>query len=59
MKPKKPRAYLNKYRTGWFLFEPIYGWIAKDCWGNRVAYGRTRKECEKECRYAGYVPIRE
>ena len=55
---RKERAYLEFYRTGWFMGEYTYSWIARDYWGNYVASARTRKECEQECRYRGYVPER-
>ena len=55
---RKPRAYLKYYRTGYFGFEYTYDWIAKDLWGNEVARGKTRKECESDCRRNGYVPER-
>lgn len=58
MKTRKPRAYLNKYRTGYFGLEYTYRWITKDYWNNLVASGKTRKECEAECRRNGYVPER-
>ena len=55
---KKPSAYLEKWS-----FE--YGdhkwneWIARNDFGNGIAVGRTRKECEADCRRVGYVPRRE
>lgn len=52
----KPRAYLKKVQNGWFMLEPCFEWVAYNDWGNSVAWGKTRKECEKECRYNGYVP---
>lgn len=55
----KPRAYLEKVCNGWFMLEPCYTWVAREYWGSAVAYGHTRKECEAECRYKGYVPVRE
>lgn len=58
MKTRKPRAYLEKYRTGYFGLEYTYRWIATDRWNNQVASGKTRKECETECRRNGYVPER-
>ena len=54
----KPRAYLAKYRTGYFGLEYTYRWIAKDAYGCQVASGYTRKECEAECRRNGYAPER-
>lgn len=54
----KPRAYLERVAVGWFMLDTVYMWIAEDTWGNRVASGRTRKECEANCRRAGYVPVR-
>ena len=53
---RKPRAYLKKVCNGWFGFEPTFMWVARDYWGNAVAYGYTRKVCERECRRFGYVP---
>ena len=55
---KKPRAYLQREITGHWCFEPIVTWVARNDWGNWVASGRTRKECEEECRLYGYVPER-
>lgn len=55
---KKPRAYMEKKIVGHFCFEPIVEWIAYNYWGNSVAWGKTRKECEAECRRNGYVPER-
>ena len=59
MRTQKPRAYLALYRNGYFGPGYTFRWIAKDSWGNQVASGRTRKECEAECRRNGYVPERE
>ena len=56
MKQRKPRAYLAKYRTGYFGLEYTYCWIAHDYWHHEVARGKTKKECEAECRRKGYVP---
>lgn len=56
MRNTKPKAYLEKVRCGWFMFEPLYMWVALDRWGHSVARGKTRKDCERECRSAGYVP---
>lgn len=53
---RKPRAYLKHVCNGWFAFEPVYMWVAYNDWGNSVAWGKTRRECEKECRWDGYVP---
>lgn len=58
MKERKPHAYLEKVINGYFYFEPTTRWIARDRWGNWIASGKTRKECEKECRLYGYVPTR-
>lgn len=58
MRERKPRAYLRKEICGLFMFEPLANWIARDRYGNYIARGRTRKECEKECRDYGYVPER-
>lgn len=55
---KKPRAYMEKEIIGHWCFEPDVRWVARDRWGNWVASGRTRKDCEKECRTHGYVPER-
>jgi hypothetical protein len=55
---RKPRAYLEKWSF-------VYGddnlgsiWYGRDQLGKCVAQGKTRKECEKQCRYKGYVPER-
>ena len=58
MRERKPRAYLEKEITGHWCFEPIVRWVARDRWNNWIASGKTRKECEAECRYRGYVPER-
>lgn len=55
----KPTAYLEKFCNGWFMMERTYIWKATDNWGNTVATGRTRKECERDCRAAGYSPVRD
>lgn len=52
----KPRAYIKKVFCGHWMFEPVSEWRAYNDWGNYVASGKTRKECEKECRLYGYVP---
>lgn len=59
MRSYKPVAYIAPYITGHFCFEPIKEWLAKDYWGQTVASGRTRRECERECSTAGYKPVRE
>jgi hypothetical protein len=53
----KPTAYLAKERTGYFMMEYTYRWVARDYWGNRVASGRTKRECQQETRKAGYTPV--
>ena len=53
---RKPRAYLKKVQNGWFMFQPVIEWVAYNAWGNSVAWGHTRKDCEQECRRLGYVP---
>ena len=58
MRETKPRAYLEKVCNGGFMLEYTYRWIAKDRYGHQVASGKTRKECEAECRHYGYVPVR-
>ena len=55
-KQYKPRAYLEKKATGWFMGEPEIEWIAYNDWGNYVASAKTNKECERQCRLYGYVP---
>lgn len=55
---RKESAYLKRESIGWFGFEPVVKWIARDTWGNWVASGKTRKECEANCRIHGYVPRR-
>lgn len=30
-------------------------WVGKNAWGNSVAFGDTRKECEKDARNKGYA----
>lgn len=55
----RPKAYLAPYITGHFCFEPVRQWIGKDYWNNEIGRGSTRAECEKICRQAGYVPVRD
>ena len=55
----KPTAWIKQECTGWFMLEPSYSWVARDTWGNWVASGRTRKDCEANCRERGYVPRRD
>ncbi len=55
----KPRAYMRKEINGHWCFEPTVRWVARDIWDVLVASGKTRKECEKNTRDSGYVPIRE
>ena len=52
-------AYIKPYYNGYFMFERTRTWIARDRFGNQVAGGRTRKECESETRRAGYTPVRD
>lgn len=59
MKSRKPVAYIAPYITGHFCFEPIRSWIGKDAWGSAVGRGRTRRDCEADCRRNGYTPVRE
>lgn len=59
MKSRKPVAYIAPYITGYFCFEPIKEWLGKNDYGNTVAWGKTRRECEKMCRQEGYTPVRE
>lgn len=56
MRKRKPRAYLEKHKTGYWGFEPIYAWIAYDPWGNYITQARLKKDCERNCREKGYVP---
>ena len=55
---KKPSAYLEKwsFECGDHKWNE---WIARNDFGNGIAFGRTRKECEADCRRVGYVPRRE
>lgn len=53
----KPTAYLAKEKTGHFMLEYAYRWVARDRWGNLVASRRTKKECQQETRRAGYTPV--
>lgn len=55
----RPTAYLKPYYNGWFMLERTTTWKAVDQWGNTVARGRTRRECEQETRRAGYTPVRD
>lgn len=64
MRERKPRAYLEPKIVSYGLldmalgFKPKRSWEARDYCGHLVAWGDTRKECEDECRYYGYVPER-
>lgn len=58
-KREKPRAYVKPVINGYFMLEPCREWLGKNDWGNTVAWGKTRRECEKMCRQEGYVPVRE
>lgn len=55
----RPTAYIKPYYNGYFFLERTVVWRATDRWGNHVASSRTRKECEAECRRAGYTPVRD
>ena len=52
----KPSCYLERKCTGHFCFEPIIEWIATDSWNNEVARAKTKHECQKRAREAGYTP---
>ena len=52
----KPRAYLTLERNGWWMGEYTYTWVARDTWNNYITSARIKKDCEKNCRYYGYVP---
>jgi len=54
----KKSAYLTREMTGHFMLTPTVSWIARDTWGNWITSGRTRKECEQNCRDLNYVPRR-
>ena len=56
---EKPRAYIAPYQNGWFMLEPCIEWLGKNDYNNTVAWGKTRKECERDCRRNGYVPVRD
>lgn len=56
MKARKPSCYLEKRCTGWFCTDLIVEWIAYDYWSHEVARAKTKKECEKKARSAGYTP---
>lgn len=55
----RPTAYMKPYYNGYFFLGRAVTWRATDDWGNHVASASTRKECEAECRRAGYTPIRD
>lgn len=55
-RPVNQSAYLERYKTGYFMFEPIIEWIARDDFGNEVARAKTKKECQARTRDAGYTP---
>lgn len=57
-KERKPRAYIEHLFDGFFVFSPEYIWRGIDNRGNLVSYGHTRKECERDARSRGYVPVR-
>ena len=56
---KKPRASLEKKTIGYSFGLPQTEWVACNEWGNSIAWGKTRKECEADCRRAGFVPERK
>lgn len=56
MKTRKPSCYLEKRCTGWFGTDLTMEWIAFDYWSHEVARAKTKKECEKKARLAGYTP---
>lgn len=59
MKTRKPVAYIAPYFVGYWMMERVVAWVGKDYWGNEVGRGKTRKECERDCRAHGYTPVRE
>jgi len=58
MNKRKPRAYLTKKTIGHFMYKPVIRWVAYDEWSRFITTGKTKKECEAECRRYGYVPER-
>lgn len=58
MRTARESAYLTKEIIGHFMFELTVRWIARDYWGNWITSGRTRKECEQNCRDLNYTPKR-
>ncbi len=56
---RKPIAYIKQFYNGQFMFKPTKIWRAEDTFGNFIASGRTRKECEAQCKRMGYKPIKE
>ena len=56
MSNRKPSCYLQKVRSGYFMLDYLYHWEARDNWDHLIATGRTKKECMKEAREAGYTP---
>ena len=55
----RPTAYMKPYYNGYFFLGRSVVWRATDYWGNHAASASTRKECEAECRRAGYTPVIE
>ena len=58
MNKRKESAYLKQEVTGWFMFEYTARWVARDSYGNWITSGRTRRECEQNCRCMNYTPRR-
>lgn len=56
MRQRKPSCYLEKRCTGWWMLEPVIDWIAFDNWQHEIARAKTKKECERKARLAGYTP---
>ena len=55
---RKGEAYVRGYIDVWLFGKPTRRWEARDRWGTLIAFGSTRKECERYTRYEGYTPIR-
>lgn len=56
---RKESAYLKRESIGWFGLDSIVKWIARDTYGNWIASGKTRRECEANCRMCNYTPSKK
>ena len=53
----KPVAYLTKSCSGYWDGTPIFYWVARNVWFERIAKTKSKTLCIKRAREAGYVPM--